>query len=137
MILIILITRFSLPNSILLFFPRLINLLLDQSIYQSKHIFFPSLKWMCSNTYEYLCPKFPQTLASLNSLGDFQAHLLHTHHYIIISINLYWNLSLLSFWPSLEFFKFLKKYFWTEKVFKKGNTVCISPSKREEKERCK
>ena len=28
-----------------------------------------------------------------------------------------------------------KKMKLTEKVFKKGNTVCISPSKREEKER--
>lgn len=45
--------RFSLQNSILLFSPRLINLLLDLNIYLS------FIKWTCSTTCEQLCPKTP------------------------------------------------------------------------------
>ena len=53
LILVILNPRFSLQNSILLFFPRLINLLLDLNIYLS------FIKWRCSTTCGQLCPKTP------------------------------------------------------------------------------
>lgn len=82
--------------------------------------------------------KDPHILTSINNLGDFQAHLCHIHHihhYVIISVNLFWNLSLPTLFSSLELFKFLKKIFLKKKVFKKGHTLCISPSKRKEKER--
>lgn len=45
--------RFSLQNSILLFSPRLINLLLHLNIYLS------FIKWTCSTTCGQLCPKTP------------------------------------------------------------------------------
>ena len=69
---------------------------------------------MRENTCGQLCPKTPKLLASINNLGDFQAHLCHihhVHHYVIIIVKLFWSLSLLTLFPSIELFKFLKKYF--------------------------
>lgn len=70
-----------------------------------------------------------ETSASINNLGDFHSHLLHTHHYNIINTSIHWSLIRLTFLPPLEFFKFLRKMFLNTKNILQGRKYSISAHK--------